>query len=192
MRLSIHPVCQTQQEQTRFSQVHGEFAPRVFPRRGDYLGPRQYSQLNRPAPCTLPFWSAWVQCMTLLRSKVGFHLTGRNTLQTNDHSSDGKFGAMMSVALTNEGPVTFVVDSRSEEMDSSLSDSPSRQPGSQSGTSTPGKSTTQLAPTTTASQRAVEKALRKAAWEAAKKQTIQAKLDAPDTDSSRGPDNTAQ
>ncbi|KAF5331039.1 hypothetical protein D9619_005268 [Psilocybe cf. subviscida] len=32
-----------------------------------------------------------------------------------DCSLDGKFGAMMSVTLTNEGPVTFTLDSRKYE-----------------------------------------------------------------------------
>jgi D-aminoacyl-tRNA deacylase len=30
-------------------------------------------------------------------------------------ASDGKFGAMMSVSLTNDGPVTFTLDSRKFE-----------------------------------------------------------------------------
>lgn len=64
----------------------------------------------------------------------------------------------MSVALTNEGPVTFTLDSRLTESTSAVS-----------GTSTPlsegetskGRKGTKVA----------EKALRKAAWEAAKKET---------------------
>ncbi|KAL0059029.1 D-tyrosyl-tRNA(Tyr) deacylase [Marasmius tenuissimus] len=31
------------------------------------------------------------------------------------HTKDGKFGAMMNVSLTNEGPVTFTIDSRKFE-----------------------------------------------------------------------------
>jgi hypothetical protein len=136
----------------------------------------------------LPFWNAWVSYMTLQRSKVAFSFDSISN-KSNYLSLDGKFGAMMSVALTNEGPVTFIVDSRSETSDSSLSDSSSLQPGSQSGKSTPA---TQPGSTMTASQRAAEKALRKAAWEAAKKQTSQAKSDVPGVDSPREPANTTQ
>lgn len=66
---------------------------------------------------------------------------------------------MMSVALTNEGPVTFILDSRSESSDAIGSS------GSQSGKTTPRESSTP-----TAAERAAEKARRKAAWEASKKQ----------------------
>ncbi|KIM33368.1 hypothetical protein M408DRAFT_326102 [Serendipita vermifera MAFF 305830] len=82
---------------------------------------------------------------------------------------DGKFGAMMSVALTNEGPVTFIVDSRSEGSEAASS---SASPNSRSGINTPRDSPQ---PTVSAAQRAAEKALRKEAWEAAKKQKSQVK-----------------
>jgi len=84
---------------------------------------------------------------------------------------------MMSVALTNEGPVTFILDSRSETPEPSLTGSSLRQGGSHSGTSTPGGSAKESTSTMTASQRAAEKTLRKAAWEAAKKEKV--KTDAP-------------
>lgn len=69
--------------------------------------------------------------------------------------SDGKFGAMMSVGLTNEGPVTFNLDSRIDE----------------SGLGTSGASTPVLgggSKVNKGAQRGAEKALRKAAWESAK------------------------
>ncbi|KAG8832556.1 D-tyrosyl-tRNA(Tyr) deacylase [Serendipita sp. 399] len=74
---------------------------------------------------------------------------------------DGRFGAMMSVSLTNEGPVTFTLDSREASGATST------------GTSTP------IATTSTSrsrggddkfAQRNAEKALRRAAWEAAKRE----------------------
>ena len=34
---------------------------------------------------------------------------------------DGKFGAMMDVELVNDGPVTLVIDSRDEKLDSRVS-----------------------------------------------------------------------
>ncbi|KAG8807547.1 D-tyrosyl-tRNA(Tyr) deacylase [Serendipita sp. 411] len=74
---------------------------------------------------------------------------------------DGRFGAMMSVALTNEGPVTFTLDSR-------------EVPGTAStGTSTPTASASASKGREGAdklAQRNAEKALRRAAWEAAKRE----------------------
>jgi hypothetical protein len=126
-----------------------------------------------------PFCNVWVMYMILLRSKVGYSSDANSANQLRI-SADGKFGAMMSIALTNDGPVTFIVDSRSQAMDSSLSDSPCRQPG---------KSATQAM---TAAQRTSEKALRKVAWEEAKKQTDYTQTRAFDANSSQDQDNTAQ
>ncbi|KAG8747560.1 D-tyrosyl-tRNA(Tyr) deacylase [Ceratobasidium sp. 414] len=36
-------------------------------------------------------------------------------IKDTDSVSDGQFGAMMSVSLTNEGPVTLTIDSRKFE-----------------------------------------------------------------------------
>jgi D-aminoacyl-tRNA deacylase len=63
---------------------------------------------------------------------------------------DGQFGAMMSVGLTNEGPVTFTLDSRLSESTPA------------SGISTPN-------PTTS---KADGKKARRAVWEAAKKEKM--------------------
>ncbi|KZT39214.1 hypothetical protein SISSUDRAFT_985138 [Sistotremastrum suecicum HHB10207 ss-3] len=42
-------------------------------------------------------------------------LTRLGTLYHPERIKDGKFGAMMNVSLTNEGPVTFTIDSRKFE-----------------------------------------------------------------------------
>ncbi|CAE6472497.1 unnamed protein product [Rhizoctonia solani] len=60
---------------------------------------------------------------------------------TPTHMIDGQFGAMMSVALTNEGPVTLTVDSRKFEYTPIAEASAKKRPaegGSTPGTSTPG------------------------------------------------------
>jgi len=62
---------------------------------------------------------------------------------------------MMSVGLTNEGPVTFTLDSRIDE--SGLGASGASTPASSGGSKV-----------NKGAQRAAEKALRKAAWESAK------------------------
>ncbi|CCA66633.1 related to DTD1-D-Tyr-tRNA(Tyr) deacylase activity [Serendipita indica DSM 11827] len=69
---------------------------------------------------------------------------------------DGQFGAMMSVGIVNEGPVTFTLDSR--------------ETVSTPGTSTPTASATSSGSQgKTLAQRNAEKALRRSAWEAGKK-----------------------
>ncbi|CAE6530816.1 unnamed protein product [Rhizoctonia solani] len=53
---------------------------------------------------------------------------------------DGQFGAMMSVSLTNQGPVTLTIDSRKFEYTPVAETSGKKKPteGSTPGTSTPG------------------------------------------------------
>jgi hypothetical protein len=101
------------------------------------------------------FWNEWGTYMTRRRSKVAPLILCLTITSTEFHRIDGKFGAMMSVGLTNEGPVTFTLDSRIDE--SGLGTS---------GTSTPASSGGSKA--NKGAQRAAEKALRKAAWESAK------------------------
>jgi len=108
---------------------------------------------------------------------------------THTFDLDGKFGAMMSVALTNEGPVTFILDSQSEAPDTGGS-SGSLKPGS--GNVTPrGSPAVDAQSSAAAAQRVADKALRKAAWEAAKKQAKQDKEDAPVSAESQKDANTA-
>jgi len=75
---------------------------------------------------------------------------------------DGQFGAMMSVALTNEGPVTFTLESRTP---SSL---PTAIPSS--------FNTRSNTPSMEAERKKAEKALRKAEWE---KKATKAGLETP-------------
>ncbi|PVF95832.1 hypothetical protein CPB86DRAFT_557454 [Serendipita vermifera] len=82
------------------------------------------------------------------RAMYGTFLERMGALYDPSKIKDGQFGAMMSVGLTNEGPVTFTLDSRLSE---------STPP---SGVSTPN-------PTLS---KADEKKARRAAWEAAKKE----------------------
>ncbi|KAL5490004.1 DTD1 [Sanghuangporus weigelae] len=49
------------------------------------------------------------------RQLYGSLLERLGTLYSPDKIKDGKFGAMMEVSLTNEGPVTFTIDSRKFE-----------------------------------------------------------------------------
>ncbi|EUC57775.1 D-tyrosyl-tRNA(Tyr) deacylase [Rhizoctonia solani AG-3 Rhs1AP] len=50
---------------------------------------------------------------------------------------DGQFGAMMSVSLTNEGPVTLTIDSRKFEYTPVAETSVKKKPGGSTETSTP-------------------------------------------------------
>lgn len=82
---------------------------------------------------------------------------------------------MMSVGLTNEGPVTFTLDSRPYEY---ISATATPTGASRSGSSTPvevpkaSRQSTSAKSTAAAAvaQRNAEKALRKAAWDAKKRQ----------------------
>lgn len=84
----------------------------------------------------------------------------------------------MSVGLTNEGPVTFTLDSRLNESGSGTS-----------GTSTPTITSANTSKAARDTQRNAEKALRKAAWESAKKQTPKGQTVIPITPSDPAQDS---
>ncbi|KAI0093751.1 D-Tyr tRNAtyr deacylase-like domain-containing protein [Irpex rosettiformis] len=69
------------------------------------------------------------------REMYGVFLDKMRSLYSAERIQDGRFGAMMNVSLTNEGPVTFTLDSRKfEYIDQSRS-----VVGSTTPTSRPGK-----------------------------------------------------
>ena len=76
-----------------------------------------FREVSSPRRCTRPFCSGCVNYINQVISRVrsaNLCTTVRTTDQSNV-TSDGKFGAMMNVSLTNEGPVTFTLDSRKFE-----------------------------------------------------------------------------
>lgn len=85
------------------------------------------------------------------------------TTDETESPTDGQFGAMMSVALTNEGPVTFTLESRTN---------------SPLPTATPSTFNTRSnTPSLETERKKAEKAIRKAEWE--KKKATKLDLEAP-------------
>jgi D-tyrosyl-tRNA(Tyr) deacylase len=95
------------------------------------------------------------------RSKVRVRLSLH--MDEIENPPDGQFGAMMSVALTNEGPVTFTLESRT----------PSSLPTATLSTFNTRSNT----PSAEAERKKAEKALRKAEWE--KKKATKTGLEEP-------------
>ncbi|KAI0759479.1 D-Tyr tRNAtyr deacylase-like domain-containing protein [Irpex lacteus] len=68
------------------------------------------------------------------REMYNVFLDRMRSLYSAEKIQDGRFGAMMNVSLTNEGPVTFTLDSRKfEYIDQTRSDVGSATPTSRSG-----------------------------------------------------------
>jgi hypothetical protein len=129
------------------------------------------------------FWNEWGVYMTRRRSKVRSPDPSSHYDRVIEfHHIDGRFGAMMSVGLTNEGPMTFILDSRSDE--ASL--------GTNSGASTPASSGGSKV--NKGAQRGAEKALRRAAWESAKSapSKVNTEQERSRTEDEVAPENAAQ
>jgi D-tyrosyl-tRNA(Tyr) deacylase len=52
------------------------------------------------------------QFLSILASMYDGHTCTRNEWKGHAHIKDGQFGAMMQVALVNDGPVTIMLDSK--------------------------------------------------------------------------------
>ncbi|KAF8582299.1 D-tyrosyl-tRNA deacylase [Ramaria rubella] len=96
---------------------------------GDVLCVSQFTLLANAAKGNKPDFH---RAMGSAQSKemYGAFLNRMRELYHPDNIADGKFGAMMSVSLTNEGPVTLTLDSRKfEYLQQGQGAEPSKRPG---------------------------------------------------------------